>query len=56
MPALLTLRHMSSSVDPMLTYAGMMQRVATAMILADMVFFDILTGTLDKIVQHTFQH
>ena len=57
MPAILTrqtLCHMSSSVVPMLTCAGVMQCVATAVILADMVFFDFLTGTLGKIAQHAF--
>lgn len=41
-----------SGSEVLLTCAGMVQCVATAMILADMVFFDILFGTLGNIEQH----
>ena len=55
MPAILTrqtLCYMSSSVVSMLTYAGVMQCVATVLMLAGVVFFGILIGSLGEIVQH----
>ena len=46
------MRHTSSSVVCRLTPADVMQCVATVMMLAGVVFFGILIGSLGEIVQH----
>jgi len=48
------LAHTRSRVVPMLTSSGLMQCVATVMMLAGVVFFGILIGSLEEIVPHAF--
>ena len=58
MPAILTrqtLCYMSSSVVSMLTYAGVMQCVATVLMLAGVVLFSILMGHSGSCAPHKQQ-
>ncbi len=48
------MRHVSSSVVCTLTSADVMQCMATVMMLAGVVFFGILIGSLGEIVPHAF--